>query len=117
VQRVGGAFHLPFDATTYVAASDVANRMKGHQTCGVYGRLTLTQHAGVELGKLSRIEKSSWHAQCKLNQMTGFGGNFIFQVKRELKLQTSGFQNFHYFTNATSPGGVEKVSLNERVGL
>lgn len=112
VQRVGGAVPSPFDCY-YLCRSikTLPYRMKGHaEHAGVLADY-LTQHAGVEQVYYPGLKNHPGH-EIAASQMTGFGGIVSFQVKGDAATADSLISNLHYFTNATSLGGVE--SLIER---
>ncbi len=112
VQRVGGAVPSPFDCY-YLCRSikTLPYRMKGHaEHAGVLADY-LSHHAGVEQVYYPGLKSHPGH-EIAANQMSGFGGIVCFQVKDGADAADSLISKLHYFTNATSLGGVE--SLIER---
>jgi cystathionine gamma-synthase len=112
VQRVGGAVPSPFDCY-YLCRSikTLPYRMKGHaEHAGILSDY-LSHHAGVEQVYYPGLKNHPGH-EIAANQMTGFGGILSFQVKGGAEAANNLISKLHYFTNATSLGGVE--SLIER---
>jgi len=112
VQRVGGAVPSPFDCY-YLCRSikTLPYRMKGHaEHAGVLANY-LDQHGGVEKVYYPGLKNHPGH-EIAAKQMSGFGGILSFQVKGDAASADALIAKLHYFTNATSLGGVE--SLIER---
>lgn len=112
VQHVGGAVPSPFDTYLLVRSiKTLAYRMKGHsEHAGVIAAF-LSQHAIVERVFYPGLKSHPNHA-IAASQMSGFGGMLSFLVKGDAADADAVISKLHYFTNATSLGGVE--SLVER---
>jgi cystathionine gamma-synthase len=112
VQRVGGAVPSPVDCY-YLCRSikTLPYRMKGHaEHAGVLADY-LSNHSGVEAVYYPGLKSHPGH-DIAASQMTGFGGIVSFQVTGVADAADRLISKLHYFTNATSLGGVE--SLIER---
>jgi cystathionine gamma-synthase len=112
VQRVGGAVPSPVDCY-YLCRSikTLPYRMKGHaEHAGVLADY-LSNHSGVEAVYYPGLKSHPGH-DIAASQMTGFGGIVSFQVTEGADAADRLISKLHYFTNATSLGGVE--SLIER---
>lgn len=112
VQRVGGAVPSPFDCY-YLCRSikTLPYRMKGHAEHASMLADYLSQHNGVENVYYPGLKGHPGH-EIAASQMMGFGGIVSFQVKGGADSADLLISKLHYFTNATSLGGVE--SLIER---
>ncbi len=112
VQKVGGAVPSPFDCY-YLCRSikTLPYRMKGHaEHAGIMADY-LNQHSKVERVFYPGLKSHPGH-EIATNQMSGYGGILSFQVKGGAEAANNLISKLHYFTNATSLGGVE--SLIER---
>ncbi|MFC3880206.1 trans-sulfuration enzyme family protein [Algoriphagus namhaensis] len=112
VQKVGGAVPSPMDCY-YLCRSikTLPYRMKGHADHAGQLATYLAQHPAVEgVYYPGLIAHPGHHIAAK--QMSGFGGILSFLVKDGAEAADRVISKLHYFTNATSLGGVE--SLIER---
>jgi cystathionine gamma-synthase len=112
VQRVGGAVPSPVDCY-YLCRSikTLPYRMKGHAEHAGLLADYLSNHSGVEEVYYPGLKSHKGH-DIAASQMTGFGGIISFQVKGGADAADRLISKLHFFTNATSLGGVE--SLIER---
>lgn len=112
VQALAGAVPSPFD--TYFLTRSIKTlpyRMKAHAANAAKIVDFLNQHPVVEKVYYPGLQQHDGHLIAK-SQMQGFGGMLSFVIKGNAEDADKLIDKLHYFTNATSLGGVE--SLIER---
>ncbi len=112
VQKIGGAVPSPMDCY-YLCRSikTLPYRMKGHSEHAMVIANFLFQHPKVEKVHYPGLKTHPGH-EIAASQMTGFSGILSFEVKGGAEEADKVISKLHYFSNATSLGGVE--SLIER---
>lgn len=112
VQHTGGAVPSPFDC--YLLCRSIKTlpyRMKGHAANARELAAFLENHPQVEKVYYPGLVSHKGHLVAT-EQMKDFGGMLSFMVKGDASTADTFISKLHYFTNATSLGGVE--SLIER---
>lgn len=112
VQKLAGAVPSPFDCYFLTRSiKTLPYRMQAHEeNAGTIARF-LAQHPSVEKVYYPGLETHHGHGIAR-SQMKGFGGMMSFVINGNAKAADQFIEQLHYFTNATSLGGVE--SLIER---
>lgn len=112
VQHIGGAVPSPFDCYFLVRSiKTLAYRMRAHEANAITLATFLETHPWVEEVFYPGLKSHKGHA-IAASQMSGFSGVLSFTVKGGSAKADQLISHLHYFTNATSLGGVE--SLIER---
>ncbi|GHB35795.1 trans-sulfuration enzyme family protein [Mongoliitalea lutea] len=112
IQHTGGAVPSPFDC--YFLCRSIKTlpyRMKAHAANGKGVAAYLDTHPMVEKVYYPGLRSHLGH-QVAAQQMKDFGGMLSFLIKGDAAVADNFVSKLHYFTNATSLGGVE--SLIER---
>ena len=111
-QSLGGAVPSPFDCYFLVRSiKTLPYRMRAHQSNALALQEFLAAHPQVEQVFYPGYKAHEGYALAK-TQMKGFSGVLSFMVKGNAQTADDLIANLHYFTHATSLGGVE--SLIER---
>ncbi|WP_194776648.1 trans-sulfuration enzyme family protein [Pararhodonellum marinum] len=112
IQTTGGAVPAPFDCYYLVRSiKTLPYRMAGHQNNALELAHYLNSSEKVEKVYYPGLKNHTGHA-IATKQMSGFGGMLSFLIQGGAEEADTMIKKLHYFSNATSLGGVE--SLIER---